>query len=30
MHDDRNLVEARLDRVLNERIRPAVHPVTTP
>ncbi|MFJ4856057.1 MULTISPECIES: alpha-mannosidase [unclassified Streptomyces] len=30
MHDDRNLVEARLDRVLRERIRPAVHPVTTP
>lgn len=30
MHDDRNLVEARLDRVLNERIRSAVHPVTTP
>ncbi|WP_089107602.1 alpha-mannosidase [Streptomyces hyaluromycini] len=30
MHDDRNLVEARLERVLRERIRPAVHPVTTP
>ncbi|NEB79825.1 alpha-mannosidase [Streptomyces sp. SID14478] len=30
MHDDRNLVEARLDRVLRERIRPAVHPATTP
>ncbi|MFJ6567497.1 alpha-mannosidase [Streptomyces sp. NPDC091292] len=30
MHDDRNLVEARLERVLRERVRPAVHPVTTP
>ncbi|MFD3485632.1 alpha-mannosidase [Streptomyces sp. NPDC058665] len=30
MHDDRKLVEARLERVLKERIRPAVHPVTTP
>ncbi|MFJ5260132.1 alpha-mannosidase [Streptomyces sp. NPDC088387] len=30
MHDDRNLVEARLDRVLRERLRPAVHPVTAP
>lgn len=30
MHDDRNLVEARLERVLRERIRPAVHPRTTP
>ncbi|MGW8671671.1 alpha-mannosidase [Streptomyces niveus] len=30
MHDDRKLVEARLERVLRERIRPAVHPVTTP
>ncbi|MFF4301627.1 alpha-mannosidase [Streptomyces sp. NPDC001601] len=30
MHDDRNLVEARLARVLKERIRPAVHPLTTP
>ncbi|MCW1100236.1 glycosyl hydrolase-related protein [Streptomyces sp. RS2] len=29
MHDDRALVEARLDRVLDERIRPAIHPVTT-
>ncbi|MEU9149783.1 glycoside hydrolase family 38 C-terminal domain-containing protein [Streptomyces sp. NPDC048417] len=30
MHDDRSLVEARLERVLRERIRPAVHPVTAP
>ncbi|MEU0950091.1 glycoside hydrolase family 38 C-terminal domain-containing protein [Streptomyces canus] len=30
MHDDRNLVEARLERVLRERLRPAVHPVTAP
>ncbi|MFD9868076.1 alpha-mannosidase [Streptomyces niveus] len=30
MHDDRKLVEARLERVLRERIRPAVHPMTTP
>ncbi|MZD04399.1 alpha-mannosidase, partial [Streptomyces sp. SID5785] len=30
MHDDRKLVEARLKRVLDERLRPAVHPVTTP
>ncbi|MFE9252729.1 alpha-mannosidase [Streptomyces sp. NPDC007088] len=30
MHDDRHLVEARLERVLRERIRPALHPVTTP
>lgn len=30
MHDDRNLVEGRLERVLRERIRPAVHPVSTP
>ncbi|OON80120.1 alpha-mannosidase [Streptomyces tsukubensis] len=30
MHDDRKLVEARLERVLRERVRPAVHPVTTP
>ncbi|SEF53610.1 alpha-mannosidase [Actinacidiphila yanglinensis] len=30
MHDDRQLVEARLDRVLRERIRPAIHPETTP
>ncbi|MFJ3421855.1 alpha-mannosidase [Streptomyces sp. NPDC086082] len=30
MHDDRNLVEARLERVLRERLRPAVHPVSTP
>ncbi|MFE9252758.1 alpha-mannosidase [Streptomyces sp. NPDC007088] len=30
MHDDRTLVEARLQRVLEERIRPAVHPETVP
>ncbi|MEV6944895.1 glycoside hydrolase family 38 C-terminal domain-containing protein [Streptomyces sp. NPDC051172] len=30
MHDDRSLVEARLKRVLEERIRPAVYPETVP
>ncbi|WP_435132732.1 alpha-mannosidase [Actinacidiphila sp. bgisy144] len=30
MHDDRQLVEARLERVLRERIRPAIHPETVP
>ncbi|MEV5878938.1 glycoside hydrolase family 38 C-terminal domain-containing protein [Streptomyces sp. NPDC052101] len=30
MHDDRTLVEARLRRVLDERIRPAVHPESVP
>ncbi|MEU1193934.1 glycoside hydrolase family 38 C-terminal domain-containing protein [Streptomyces sp. NPDC005859] len=30
MHDDRRLVEDRLDRVLRERIRPAVHRTTVP
>ncbi|MGW7415903.1 alpha-mannosidase, partial [Streptomyces sp. NPDC054863] len=30
MHDDRGLVEARLKRVLDERIRPAVYPVSVP
>ncbi|SDL69872.1 alpha-mannosidase [Nonomuraea jiangxiensis] len=30
MHDDRDLVEARLKRVLNERIRPAVYPESVP
>ncbi|MFF7970219.1 glycoside hydrolase family 38 C-terminal domain-containing protein [Streptomyces sp. NPDC007905] len=30
MHDDRNLVEARLRRVLDERIRPAVYPESVP
>ncbi|MGW0578973.1 alpha-mannosidase, partial [Streptomyces sp. NPDC002920] len=30
MHDDRNLVEARLKRVLDERIRPAVYPESLP
>ncbi|MEU6769771.1 glycoside hydrolase family 38 C-terminal domain-containing protein [Streptomyces sp. NPDC046759] len=30
MHDDRTLVEARLRRVLEERIRPAVYPETVP
>ncbi|HEY3952609.1 MAG TPA: glycoside hydrolase family 38 C-terminal domain-containing protein [Streptosporangiaceae bacterium] len=30
MHDDRLLTEGRLDRVLRERIRPAVHGATAP
>ncbi|WP_424211458.1 alpha-mannosidase [Streptomyces sp. BI20] len=30
MHDDRTLVEARLRRVLNERVRPAVYPAAVP
>ncbi|WP_033301340.1 glycoside hydrolase family 38 N-terminal domain-containing protein, partial [Nocardiopsis gilva] len=30
MHDDRTLVEDRVTRVLNERIRPAVYPETVP
>ncbi|NBE54240.1 alpha-mannosidase [Streptomyces boluensis] len=30
MHDDRALVEARLKRVLDERIRPAVYPESVP
>jgi alpha-mannosidase len=30
MHDDRKLVEGRLDRVLEQRIRPAVHTATVP
>ncbi|WP_128981963.1 alpha-mannosidase [Streptomyces roseicoloratus] len=30
MHDDRTLTESRLKRVLDERIRPAVHPVSVP
>ena len=30
MHDNRHLVEARLRRALKERIRPAVHPLSTP
>ncbi|MFF9172567.1 alpha-mannosidase [Streptomyces sp. NPDC014793] len=30
MHDDRSLVEARLRRVLDERVRPAVHPESVP
>ncbi|TMR08153.1 alpha-mannosidase [Nonomuraea turkmeniaca] len=30
MHDDRTLVEARLRRVLDERIRPAVYPEAVP
>ena len=30
MHDDRELVESRLRRVLGERILPAVHPETVP
>ena len=30
MHDDRRLVEGRIDRVLHERIAPAVYSATTP
>ncbi|MFG3200453.1 alpha-mannosidase [Streptomyces sp. NPDC048192] len=30
MHDDRTLVEARLRRILDERIRPAVYPESVP
>src|SRR5690348_6319761 len=30
MHDDRLLVEQRLERVLRERLRPAVHAVSVP
>ncbi|MYS22102.1 alpha-mannosidase [Streptomyces sp. DvalAA-14] len=30
MHDDRHLIESRLDRVLRERIRPAVYPERVP
>ncbi|MFI8825199.1 alpha-mannosidase [Streptomyces sp. NPDC053431] len=30
MHDDRSLVESRLKRVLDERIRPAIHPHSVP
>ncbi|MER6346318.1 alpha-mannosidase [Streptomyces sp. NPDC001595] len=30
MHDDRGLVEGRLRRVLDERVRPAVYPLTVP
>ncbi|WP_089106051.1 alpha-mannosidase [Streptomyces hyaluromycini] len=30
MHDDRSLIEARLKRVLDERIRPAVYPESVP
>ncbi|MEU1785849.1 glycoside hydrolase family 38 C-terminal domain-containing protein [Streptomyces sparsogenes] len=30
MHDDRSLIEARLKRVLEERIRPAVYPESVP
>ncbi|GHF29518.1 alpha-mannosidase [Streptomyces mashuensis] len=30
MHHDRALTEARLQRVLDERVRPAVHPVSVP
>ncbi|MFJ3902857.1 alpha-mannosidase [Streptomyces sp. NPDC090025] len=30
MHDDRALVEARLKRVLDERLRPAVYPASVP
>ncbi|GAA1976326.1 alpha-mannosidase [Kitasatospora viridis] len=30
MHDDRTLVEARLKRVLDERVRPALYPASVP
>ncbi|MFI8291439.1 alpha-mannosidase [Streptomyces sp. NPDC085614] len=30
MHDDRSLIESRLRRVLDERIRPAIHPERVP
>ncbi|MFF8606588.1 alpha-mannosidase [Streptomyces sp. NPDC015346] len=30
MHDDRELIESRLKRVLDERIRPAIHPESVP
>jgi alpha-mannosidase len=30
MHDDRSLVEARLRRVLDERVRPALYPESIP
>ncbi|MFF9914193.1 alpha-mannosidase [Streptomyces sp. NPDC013457] len=30
MHDDRTLIESRLKRVLEERIRPAIHPESVP
>ncbi|GAB7191985.1 glycoside hydrolase family 38 C-terminal domain-containing protein [Kineococcus sp. NUM-3379] len=30
MHDDRRLVESRIERVLEERLRPAVHPEEIP
>ncbi|MFE0733826.1 alpha-mannosidase [Streptomyces sp. NPDC058855] len=30
MHDDRRLTEARLKRVLDERVRPAIHPESVP
>ncbi|MGW9029655.1 alpha-mannosidase [Streptomyces sp. NPDC055722] len=30
MHDDRSLIEGRLKRVLDERIRPAVYPASVP
>lgn len=30
MHDDRTLIEDRLDRILRERLRPAVYPRTEP
>lgn len=30
MHDDRNLVEARLSRVLKERVVPAIYPLSVP
>ena len=30
MHDDRRVIETRLDRTLRERIRPAVYPQSVP
>ncbi|MET9433268.1 glycoside hydrolase family 38 C-terminal domain-containing protein [Streptomyces sp. NPDC006551] len=30
MHDDRSLIESRLKRVLDERVRPAIHPESVP
>src|ERR1700679_2877863 len=30
MHDDRRLVEERLNRVIAERIRPAIYPASAP
>jgi len=30
MHDDRRVVESRIDRTIRERVKPAVHPLTVP